>query len=75
MRNAALDMVKFQTTETQLENYIETLRNTVSILNSRINELQETLSQVRGKISQIKREDVSMAKYLGIDNIGNTARR
>jgi uncharacterized protein YukE len=56
--DTVLDMTKFQTTETQLESYIETLRSTVAMLNSRIGELQDTLSQVRGKITQLKDDNI-----------------
>ena len=75
MKDTVLDMTKFQTTETQLESYIETLRNTVAMLNSRIGELQETLSQVRGKITQLKDDNMSIADYSRFDKISNIARR
>jgi prefoldin subunit 5 len=68
-------MTKFQTTETQLESYIETLRSSVAMLNNRINELQETLSQVRGKMTQLKDDNMSIADYSRFDKISNTARR
>ena len=74
MKDTALDMVKFQTTETQLESYIETLRSAVTTLNSRISDLQETLSQVRGKMTQLKNDDMSIANYSEFDKIGNMAR-
>jgi prefoldin subunit 5 len=54
MKYTVLDVVKFQTTETQLESYIETLKSTVAMLNNRIGELQETLSQVREKVTQLR---------------------
>ncbi len=74
MKDTKLDMAKFQATETQLENYIETLRSTVAMLDNRIGELQETLSQVRGKITQLKSDDIPIVDYPKFDNISNFTR-
>ncbi|MEK7395899.1 MAG: hypothetical protein AAB116_03070 [Candidatus Poribacteria bacterium] len=74
MKDTMLDMTKFQTTETQLESYIETLRSSVAMLNNRINELQETLSQVHGKMTQLKDDNMSIADYSRFDKISNIAR-
>ena len=50
-------MTNIGTTDNQIENYIDKLRDTVATLNIRIEELQTTLSQIRGKMSQLKMED------------------
>ncbi|MDQ1316713.1 MAG: hypothetical protein QG588_361 [Candidatus Poribacteria bacterium] len=50
-------MTNIGTTENQIENYLDKLRDTVATINIRIEELQTTISQIRGKMFQLNMED------------------